>query len=199
MRLDKLKELTDSDRRVIAAALCVIGMLAMYNWLVNPHLASLHAAQRYEQATTVVIDESKSLGLQLQGKRLEFSRLRAQHAALTEDIFQPAEVEPFFGELEHLCTETQCGVQSFGFLEKNAQTRRGATDANIPVLRKTARLVLQADYGNLVRLIEKLQTYRRKVWIDTLKLTLPPAGSGITCDLEISIYIFRSKENGDHE
>ncbi len=202
MQLSKLKELTDADRRLIVAVLCVIGALAMHHWFVKPHLASLHAAQRYEQSAAAVIDEGRSESLQLQGKRMERDRLQTQQTALAESIFRPAEVEPFFGELEHLCAETQCAILSFGFVEKNtrrASTRGGLMDPNAPALQKTARLVVQADYGSLVRFLGKLQTYPRKVWIDTLKVALPPTGSGITCDLDISIYIFRHKEIEGHE
>jgi hypothetical protein len=199
MRLDKLKNLTDSDRRMIVAVLGVIGAVAIRSWLVNPHLASLHATQRYEQAVKTAIGESKSLGLQLRGSRLELDRLQAQRAALAQGIFRPAEAEPFFGELERLCAEAQCTVLSSEALEKRTPTLHNVSDANVPITRKAAKLTLQGDYGSLTRLIEKLQTYPRKIWIDMLTLALPPAGSGITCDLEISIYIFRSKENESHD
>jgi hypothetical protein len=199
MRLKKLNELSNSDGRLIIAVLCVIGALAMHHWLVNPHLACLHAAQRYERAVAAATEQSKSMGLQLRGQRLELDHLRAERTALAEAIFRPEEVEPFFGDFHRLCMDNQCTVLSFGYEERNTSARRLPVDANVPVVQKTAKLTLQADYGNLVRLIDTLQTYPRKVWIDTLKIAVSPTGSGVACDLEISINVFRSKESESHD
>jgi hypothetical protein len=199
MRLKKLNELSDSDGRLIVAVLCIIGALAMHSWLVNPHLACLRAAQRYERAVAAATEQSKSMGLQLRGQRLELDRLRTERTELAEAIFPPEEVEPFFGDFHRLCTENQCTVLSFGYEEKNTSARRLPVDPNVPVVQKTAKLTLQADYGNFVRLINTLQTYPRKVWIDTLKIAVPPTGSGVACDLEISINVFRSKESESHD
>jgi hypothetical protein len=199
MRLDTLKELIVAQRRVLAVALCVVGALAVHHWLVSPHLASLHAAQRYERATGTIMDKGKVVGAQLRIKRLELQRLQAEQTALVEGIFHPAEVEVFFGELEHMCTEAQCAVLSCGYVEKGSSIRRRVSDVNAPTLQKTIRLILRADYDSLVQLVEKLQTYPRKVWIDAMKLSASTGTSGITCNLEISIYIFHNEENESDE
>jgi type II secretory pathway pseudopilin PulG len=199
MRLHKLNELAASEHRAVVAVLCIIGALAVHNWLVSPHMASLRAAQQYERATSTVMDKSKVKNQQLQAKREAFDRLLAERTALAEGIFRPDEVEPFFNELEHLCTETQCAVVLFSHAEESNSIRHGVGDANEPVSQRTAKLTLQAGYGNVVRLVEKLQTYPRRVWIDRLQIVYTPEISGVTCDLEISIYVHRSKENEDHE
>ncbi len=200
MRLDRLKELTTSERRVLAAVACVIGVLVVHHEVVGPHLAALHAAQRYEHATHAMMEEGKAQSRQLQVKRLALERMRSEQAALAEGIFPPAEVEPFIGVLEQMCVETQCTLSTFvGFEVKSGPTRRHISDANAPAVRKTARLVLQARYPDLVRLLDKLQTYRRKIWIDDLRISAPAGVAFVACDLDISIYIFRSKENDGHE
>ena len=199
MRLRKLSELTTSEHRVVAAALCVIGALAVHNWLVSPHVASLRAAQQYERATNTVMDTSKTKSRQLQAKQEAFEQLLAERAALAEGIFHPAEVDVFFKELERLCAETQCTVVSFSHAEKSSPIRHGVSDANAPASQMAAKLTLQAGYGNVVHLLEKLQTYPRKVWIDKLQISSKPGVSGVTCDIEISIYVHRTKENEGHE
>jgi Tfp pilus assembly protein PilO len=196
MRLRKFNELTASEHRVIVAALCIIGVLAVHNRLVSPHLASLHAAQQYERAVATAIDESKGAGQQLQTKHQELDRLVTEQKTLSEGVFRPAEVEPFFNELEHLCAETQCLVVSFSHGAGSYLVRRGVSDANAPVVQKTAKLTLQGGYGNIVQLIEKLQTYPRKVWIDKLKIS---SASSTLCALDISIYVHRNKENELHD
>jgi hypothetical protein len=196
MRLQKLNELSASERRVLVAALCVIGALAVYNWLVSPHVTSLHAAQRYERAASTVMNKGQAVAQQLDIKRQTLQRLLAEQASLAEGIFRPAEVEPFLDELERLCMETKCVLVSFSHAAKNAPILRDLGDANSPVLQKTAKLTLQAGYGNVEQFLEKLQTYRRKVWIDKLEISSAPPG--VTCNLEISVYIHRSKENEGH-
>lgn len=199
MRLHKLNELTASEHRVIIAALCIIGILAVHNWLVSPHVASLRAAQRYERATSMAVKESETIGRELQAKRQGLERLLAEQTVLAEGIFYPAEVEQFFNALEPLCAETQCTVNSFSHADKDNPIRRGVGDVNMPVLQKTATLTLQASYGNIVRLVERLQAYPRKVWIDKLKILSGTTASGTICHLEISIYVHRDKENEGHE
>ena len=199
MRWNKLGELTASERRVIIAALSIIGALAIHNWLVSPHVASLRASQRYERATGMTRNESEAVGHKLQAKRQDLERLLAEQAVLAEGVFHPAEAERFFNELEPLCVTNRCTVNSFNHADRDDPIRRGVSDDNTPVSRKTATLTLQASYGNTVRLMEKLQAYPRKVWIDKLKISSTPTASGAICQLEISIYVHRDKENEGHE
>ncbi len=50
MLLDNLTKSTRSSKNVVLVTLILIGVIAVYNWLVVPHRNYLLAAQKYESA-----------------------------------------------------------------------------------------------------------------------------------------------------
>jgi hypothetical protein len=198
MRFNKLNELTASEHRAIAAALLIIGLLALHNWLISPQVASLRASQRYEQATSAAISKSKTVRQALDAKRRELEQLLARRTLLAEMVFQNAEAEQFFSELEPLCTEAHCIVLSFNHMDTQTSGRRDREDRSVE--RRMAMLSIQGGYNSIVSLMERLATCKRKVWIDKIDIMSGGGDSaGVTCNLAISIYVHREKEDTGHD
>jgi hypothetical protein len=199
MRWPKLNELSNSEYRALFAGACFLVAVIVHDRIVSPYMASLRAAQRYAKATNTILDETKSRGLQLEAMRKRLDLLQAERASQDRGIFLSGEVDPFFNELERLAAGAQCMVVSFRHLDRISPLHRGPSDVNAPVEPRGARLTLQSRYDNITHLVEELQSYRRKVWIDRMKISSVSGASDVVCDLEISIYVHRNEENAGHE
>ena len=61
MLTDNLAKLNRSSRNSIFAALIVIAGVAMYNWIVSPHVTYLYAAQKYDSAMDKIVEKNKAI------------------------------------------------------------------------------------------------------------------------------------------
>ena len=97
-----------------------------------------------------------------------------------------------------LSEQAGCAVQSLRF----PPTGSGSGDAqskNISgIVAKRAILSVASAYGNIIGLMERLQSRAQKVWIDSLDVQALNDGSNqLRCDINIVIYTIQNKEPPD--
>ena len=61
MLIDNLANLNRSTRNTIYAALAIIAVIAMYDWILAPHVTCLFAAQQYESVINKAVEKNKAL------------------------------------------------------------------------------------------------------------------------------------------
>ncbi len=195
MLVDNLAKLNRSSRNAVLAALTVIATIAMYNWIVAPHAAYLFAAQQYESAVGEMAKKNEAVGRIVEGKKKRLRELRQQFAQLHNTLFSPDKAEEFFSDLQVISEETGCVIYSLNFITSRPGLKPKQLKDTSGIIAKSAMLDVSGVYGDIIRLVERLQTRDQKVWIDSLKMEgLDDGSSRIRCDITITIYTVEDKE-----
>lgn len=192
---------TKRQQRAVLGGLFFLGLLVLHNNVVSLQLASLRAAQRYEQATSKRIKKENAIANELKAKRVELRKLLEAHASRGRVLFKDNEAQEFVRALEATCSEAGCEAISIDY---NVPLRSGAIttpDSALVIVGRTVGLEVAGGYGDIVNLIEALQCQRQKVWLDRLQLSTNRSESGlIGCHIMLTIYTSQEKESrGDEQ
>jgi len=76
MLLDNLTKSTRSSKNVALVTLILIGVIAVYNWLVAPHRNYLLAAQKYESTAGNLAKKNQIIAKKVKNKTKELDRLQ---------------------------------------------------------------------------------------------------------------------------
>lgn len=190
---DRLTKLTDSSRKAISVALVLIVAIAMYNWIVAPHVAYLRAVQRYEPVVVNIAKENTVIDVAVRTRKKKLEELHLQFEELRATLFTLQEVKEFFGGLQALCEEAGCPMISLNFLAEGR--RPGFKNSESIAIAKGATLRVVGGYDSIISLVKKLQDRTQKVWIDSLNMEVIDVDSGqLRCDITITVYAIR--DNG---
>ena len=195
MLIDSLAKLNSTSRNAISAALVIIVTIAVYNWIVAPHVANLYAVQRYESVVDDVMKKNKILSSAVRTKKKKLEQLHEQFAQLQSSLFMVDEAKEFFSDLQAISVQAGCTVYSLNLVT----SEQNSEDASRIVTKSTILSVIGA-YGDIVRLMERLQAREQKVWIDSVRMTsLDDASGQLKCDITITICTIQDKEAMPHE
>jgi len=193
--IDSLAKLNSTSRNAISAALVIIVTIAVYNWIVAPHVANLYAVQRYESVVDDVMKKNKILSSAVRTKKKKLEQLHEQFAQLQSSLFMVDEAKEFFSDLQAISVQAGCTVYSLNLVT----SEQNSEDASRIVTKSTILSVIGA-YGDIVRLMERLQAREQKVWIDSVRMTsLDDASGQLKCDITITICTIQDKEAMPHE
>ena len=197
MHADRIQSVIERHGRAVVGLLLLVGILSVRIWVVTPHLTSLKAAQQYKRATGDRLEKSKVINRQLRAKHTRLEKLTEEYALLSDMAFSPEKAEEFLSGLEVLCEQSGCVVVSLSFMNGSDETADGR---GISVVAKRVALAVHGRYGNLVKLIAKLQARREKVWIDEFQMSrLASDSSRVVCRITITIYVNLDEESVGYE
>ncbi len=194
--------LTQRQEVATAGGLVAILVFAAYSWFVAPHLASLQASQRYERAAGLYAEKSRAVNQMLHTERTRLQELAGQYAQFSNQAFRPDKAEEFLSDLEAFCEQTGCVMASLSHSRDDGRSpaRRPVEARRSLFAHRSVALTVHAGYGNVIRLIERLQARRQKVWIDALRMgpsDLRP--DWVACDMVITIHVNLDTESPDDE
>jgi len=193
--IDSLAKLNSTSRNGISAALVIIVTIAVYNWIVAPHVTNLYAVQRYESVVDDVVKKNKILSSVVRTKKKKLEQLHEQFAQLQSSLFMVEEAKELFSDLQAISVQAGCTVYSLNLVT----SEQNSEDASRIVTKSTILSVIGA-YGDIVRLMERLQARPQKVWIDSVSMTsLNDASGQLKCDITITICTIQDKEAMPHE
>ena len=195
MLIDSLAKLNSTSRNAISAALVIIVTIAVYNWIVAPHVTHLFAVQQYETAVDDVVKENKILSSAVRTKKKKLEQLHEQFAQLQSSLFMIDQAKEFFSDLQGISEQANCTVHSLNLVtsEQNSEVALG-------IVTKSAILSVIGTYGDIIRLVERLQACPQKVWIDSVRMmNLDDASGQLKCDMTITICTIQDKEAMPHE
>lgn len=195
MLIDNLVKLNRSSRNAVSAGLIVIAAVAMFNWTVAPQATRLFAAQRYESVAGNIAKKNKIIGNKVIAKRKKLQELQEQFTQLQGTLFTPEQAKEFFSDLQVISEEASCAVYSLNLVTgKAAPERKGSTDAS-GIAPESATLSVAGVYGNIIKLVKRLQARTQKVWIDSVRMEIFNYDSAQPkCDITVTIYTIRDKE-----
>jgi hypothetical protein len=198
-----------SGRSALWGALLLIGVAALYNWMVAPHVAYLRAVQRLAPAVERVALENERIGRTLGPSLQHLQDLRRERTAVRAGLFPDAEFTTFLRDLPALVEQTGCVIVVADFTGGNDAAATGEGRA-VSLRTRQAGLTVRGTLAQITGLLERLQGNRRKVWVDSFRMERvesprrggvdrprrpdaePRAGSGaeqFKCQLVMTMYV----------
>ena len=200
MLIDSLAKLNSVSRNSISAALVLIVTIAVYSWIVAPHVTQLFAVQRYESVVDDIVKKNKILSSAIRTKKKRLEKLGEQFTQLQSSLFMMNEAKEFFSDLQAISEQEKCTVYSLNLLTNEQNSKDGKPEDSSGIVTKSAILSVIGAYGDIVKLIERLQARPQKVWIDSVRMSgLDDTSDQLKCDITITICTVQDQEAMPHE
>lgn len=200
MLIDRVTTLNGSGKRVMSAALVVVAAIAIYGWVLSPHVAYLHAVQRYEPAVETVADKKDTVCKALGVKRRELRRVQSELGTLRNRFFTASEATAFFSNLELLSEETGCVITSLDFVFETGLPRATASSDLPTLVAHRANLTALGRYGDLIEFLRGLQGHRQEVQVASCRIEAFDGRSGLLkCDVAVAIWVVTNMEDSTDE
>lgn len=172
----------------MTAAPFILGVIALYNWMIAPHVGYLHAMQRLEPVLGRMAGELDAVSGGLDEKLSRMQAVRRELETVREGLFTREESRVFAHDLQALVGRAGCTLVAIGFTcEGVART----DDPNTPCLVEVSRaeLTVQGQYEQIITLLQTLRDRREHVWIDSCRMDLvDPRDGQLKCQLGLTIY-----------
>ena len=192
MLVKHLVKANRSTRHAVSVSLIVIALLAMYSWLVAPHVAYLSVVQGYESVMTNLKNKNNLINSKVKVKQKKLKDLQEKSAKLQSTLFTPDKAREFFSDLQAISEQAGCMVQSLNMIKNNPNDKQSENISGI--ITKSAVLSVVGLYKDIPRLIQRLQARTQKVWIDSIKvLTVEYNSDRPRCDITITICEIQDK------
>ena len=189
MIADRLRRYPKTARNALSAALVAIGVLALYNWVLAPHVGYLHAVQRLRPVMDRVTEERERICRTLEGKVGQWRTLQRDMAELEEGAFREDRARTFVRGLLPLVEETGCVVVR-GEFGSEAKVER-FEEPNMPVVAEVSHMNLDVlgQPDQISTLLQRLRDSRPHVWIDSCRCDFSGGEAGqIACNLVLTLY-----------
>lgn len=195
MLIDNLANLNRSTRTTVFSALIIIATIAMYDWIVAPHVTCLFASQQYESVVSKAVEKNKVVAREVETKTKKLEELYQQLARSRSTLFAPDEATAFFSDLQAIAEETGCTVNSLNLVGSKPSSRdKQKTEDTSGVTANSATLTVSGRYNSIFGLVKKLQNHAKKVWLDSFEMKIIDFSSGrLECSMTITIYTIQDK------
>jgi hypothetical protein len=186
---DRLRQYPKATRGVSSVALLVIGVLALYNWVLAPHLGYLHAMQKYGAVVDCVTQEKNRIAEALEGKISQWHTLQRELAEMEDGVFTADQAKAFARSLLPLVEETGCAVVTADFAGAGKTTRVEDPNQTVAIEISHLSLDVSGQPEQVSALLERLRDHRPRISIDSCQFDFPDGGSGpVGCHLAMTIY-----------
>jgi hypothetical protein len=179
----------------VFVALVLIGIFAIYNWIVVPHENYLMAAQRYKSVTDALARKNEIISKDMIVKKKELEKLQDEFEQLHTGLFDPVGAKEFFSDIEVMAESANCIIHSLNVSQTESALKADQSKAGGCITADHAKLSVVGNYGNIVALIGELQDRPKQVRIDSLRIKLIGSDSNqLGCDMTITVYEVQNKE-----
>lgn len=194
MTTDRSHKVLASRRYALTMALFLIGVVALYNRVISPHMGYLHAVQRLEPVVTRMAEELDAVGSARDEKLATMRDLRAELARVQEGLFPHQEAQTFIQDLPTTVAKAGCLIGAADFSVDVEETDDPNTSVVIEALHADCTIV--GHYDEITALLQLLRQNRRKVWVDSCQIDLvDPHSERLDCQLGLTLYIAKEKES----
>jgi hypothetical protein len=189
MMADRLHLSPNVVRNGSSAALILIGVLALYNWVLSPHLGCLHAKQKLGAVVGQVAEEKDRICSTLEEKINQWHALQQEATELDEGVLTAEQAKTFARGLLPLVEEAGCVVILADFVPKGKLER--TEDPNGPVVIEASHVNLAAvgQPEQVSTLLQRLGDHRPRIWVDSCQLDFPDGNAKrMECSLTLTLY-----------
>lgn len=175
-----------SSRTALVAAIAFIAVIGSYNWLIDPHVQYLEAAQRYAGEIDSICKKGKMVEGKLKIKQIEVNKLAKQTAATQDKVFTDATAHQFFADIELFAAQTYCTITSLNELANNADP----AEKSAGIKPRHTSIALIGSYDNIIKFLTKLTDRPNKIIIVPLSIsTRQDAAETLECSFTLTIFI----------
>ena len=184
---------------VVLTGLVLIGALALYSWIVAPHVAYLRAVQKYEPILDDIVKEKDLLQDQLVRRRGMLEKINKQFDELSGTLFTYADARDLPQEFAAVAEQYECRIATVDFSDEPVPIFEEQTGDKL-IDAVDAQVSVVGDYNGLTAFIKRLQESDRKIWIHSLTMrVLNDHGGQLTCDMALTIYVIQEKESPSND
>ena len=195
MLVEKLSKLSSSSRNALSAALVLIAAVAMYRWLVAPHVTYLFAVQRYEPILQDVAQKKQNLRNSVTVKRKRLVDLEEEFSNVVGEFFTSEQAGAFFAEIPDIAGREGCPVSAVSFQPAQAGPTLRYGGKVLVIRSRAASLTVTGQYNSVMALLGALGDRQQRVWVDSLRMELSDVTTGILrCTISISIHTIEDQE-----
>jgi len=187
---DRIIQLNGRSRVVMATALNLILLYAVYGWVMAPHVLYVKAVHQCEPVVERMQRQTTSLEGGISAAQDDLDDLQDAFEALRTTLFGYEEAKDFFSELERWAQDDACSVNTVR-VDGNRPIRI------LPDLEKDsmieaigAEVTVTGPLQGLSSFIRKLQKYPRRIYIQTLQLNTTHAlNQAMQCHIDLTVYV----------
>jgi hypothetical protein len=183
-----------SSKNVVFAAFVVIEVIALYNWIVTPHLNFLQVTQRYEAVADKLAKKNRIIGTNVKLRRKKLGQLQEDFKHIHIKLFNPVKAKEFFSDIQAMAEQTDCIIYSLNFSPTDSAINAGQSEISSRITANRAIFSVGGRYKDIIALINKLQNRSKQVWIDSISMEPVDRNSELLkCDMSIAIYVIFSE------
>jgi Tfp pilus assembly protein PilO len=187
MLVEKNIKLDRSSRRVLLAALGVIAVVGLYRWILRPYGSQLYAAHRHEAALDENIRKADFLGMTLKKNKATLEQMSKETQRLRGEFFTVEEARVFFASLATIGKQAGCVIQSVTLPPGQSGAAEQASDTS-GVFSKKASVTVVGGYNNIVRFLDKITGWQRRIWIESVSIDIDGGSGKLKCQALLTLY-----------
>lgn len=180
------------------SSLVLIAAIALYRWILSPYSGQLLAAQRYKWTLDSTIHKAKVLGTTINAKREKVKELTTEFDRRQNELFTQGEAQGFFTSLQAIARRAGCVIQSVTSVVEDRPGSQNQRDAS-GIIGKKAVVTVNGGYGDIIRFLRELQTYQRKIWIESFKMDAGGNSGKLKCQVVLMLYCIERAEATSYE
>lgn len=189
---DQIKSIY-SSKNTVFSAFVVIGAIALYSWIVAPHVNYLKATQSYESVTDKLVSKGQIIKTNVKLKRKKLGQLQEDFEHIHIKLFDPVNAREFFSDIQAMIEDADCVIYYLNFPPTDSAFDIDKSQVASRITANRAVLSIGGNYKNIVTLINKLQGRSKQVWVDSI--SIEPVNRDfelLKCDMTIVIYVVYS-------
>ncbi len=195
VQFDDLKKLNKSSRGAVYAAFLLIGVFALYSWIMAPHVGYLRAVHKYEPVLGTLQEQRKEMQAYLTTRHQMLERLNADFAQIRRQLFNYEEARTFFDGLQSMAAAQQCHVTNIDMVGRLPIMAYEDQTGDLVMEGVEATLVFVGSYDAIISFIKHIEALEKKVWIDWLHLEVSETHEDqLQCNMAVTVYIVQEKE-----
>jgi hypothetical protein len=167
-----------SARNALPGALLLVGIIAMYHWVVAPHVAYLRAVERLAPAVERMAVENDRLRRTLGPSLRHLQRVRQEQADIQAGLFTGGGCTAFIRALPSRVEQSGCLVVVADFTGGSEPRRIRAAGPEAAFSTRHVGMTVRGTMDQIAAVLDWLQENRPRVWVDAFRMERVAAGPG---------------------
>ena len=195
MGAKSLVKFNGSQAGAVLMGLVLVAAVAMYSWIVAPHVDYLRAVQNYEPVLDDIAREKDELQDLVVRRREMLDQINKKLDDLSGTLFTYAQARDLPQEFAAVAEQYGCWVTAVDLSDEPVSIF-GAEMGDMSIIDAVeAEVSVVGDYNGLTAFIKRVQGRDRKIWINSLTIRmLDDEGGRLECHLAMTIYVIEEKE-----
>jgi Tfp pilus assembly protein PilO len=181
MKTKMIEQFADSPKRVrimFRVALVILLAAGCYNWVVQPQVSYLSAAQQRSRWDAKISDQQKQILSSIGELNKRITDMKSRSEEFQKVLFEPGTVRQFFCGLETQAKEAGCQIESLTFNDtESSSNQQQNPDAMVQAV--PASLVVIGNYNVLARFLEQVSRCPQKISINEMRLEPQVQGKSV--------------------